>query len=289
MRQGRTDRRRGEPVVAKRARHAGERPPTVPVGAPDSRQDLGSLREMILAAVAMSLAGGVDRQAIAELLAEITAALPEWSADTGAKQALDSFHAAASLLQYWSTESEFLDDSGTPRVLPVSGRGVSFATLVRKSGGFKRAAAALKLLERHGAVHRDGEKVHLDSRVLVTDWETAEARQRALSLCAASLKTFAWNIADRPQIDKLYERSAISLKFPAAARAALHGTIRKQSDKLLEGIDQVMKMHEESGESRGGPTEAVALWVVELNLPASGSGSVRSRREKRVARKRAGA
>jgi len=235
----------------------------------------------------MSLAGGADRKAVAELFAEITAALPKWPADTGAKQALDSFHAAASLLQYWSTESAFLDDSGTPRVLPVSGRGVSFATLVRKSGGFKRASAALKLLERHGAVHREGAKVHLDSRVLVTDWETAEARQRAFSLSAASLKTFAWNIADRPQIDKLYDRSAISLKFPVAARAALHGTIRKQCNTLLEGIDQVMKMHEESGASRGGPTEAVALWVVELNLPASGPSGSRPRRRERVARKRA--
>ena len=189
--------RRGGSVVAKEMRQTGKRPPTLPVGAPDSRQDLASLREMILAAVAMSLAGGADRKAIAELLAEITAALPKWPADTDAKQALDSFHAAASLLQYWVTESEFLDASGKPRVLPISGRGVSFATLVRKSGGFKRADAALELLERHGAVHREDDKVHLDSRVLVTDWESAEARQRALSLSAASLKTFAWNIADR--------------------------------------------------------------------------------------------
>ena len=68
------------PSWLRRDTNTGKRPPTVPAGDPELPGGSGSLREMILAAVAMSLAGGADRKAIAELFAEITAALPKWPA-----------------------------------------------------------------------------------------------------------------------------------------------------------------------------------------------------------------
>jgi hypothetical protein len=244
---------------------------------------------MVVTAVSMSLAGGADRKAVADLLAELVNRLPHWPVDSGAKQSLESFNAAASLLQYWATESEFLDQSATPRALPIAGRGASFASLVRKSGGFKSAAAALEMLERHGAVHREGKTVRLLSRALVANWETAEARERAFSLGAASLKTFARNLSDRPHSEKRYERSVTSLKFPVAAREALRGHLKLHSEALLVYIDQLMKNYEQAAEARGEATEAVAFELIELDLPAYGTADMTQRRGRDLKRKQRGA
>ncbi len=233
---------------------------------------------MVATAISMSLAGGAERKAVAELLAELVDRLPHWPVDSTAKQSLESFNAAASLLQYWATEAEFLDETATPRALPLSGRGASFASLVRKSGGFRSAAAALDMLERHGAVHREGKTVRLLTRALVANWETAEARERAFSLCAASLKTFARNLSDRPHAQKRYERSVTSLKFPVAAREALRGHLKLHSEALLVYIDQLMKNYEQSAGARGDATEAIAFELIELDLPAAGAAAPKTRR-----------
>src|SRR5690606_27788806 len=58
----------------------------------------------------------------------------------------------ATILHRWFTETEFLDASGKPAVLPFDGPGVTFSTLVRKYGGDIPPGAMRTELKRIGAV-----------------------------------------------------------------------------------------------------------------------------------------
>ena len=59
--------------MAKRGRYVGERPPVFPVGDPTPGRELGPLRDMIVAAISMTLAGGAAGAPVAQLLTELTA------------------------------------------------------------------------------------------------------------------------------------------------------------------------------------------------------------------------
>jgi hypothetical protein len=259
-----------------------------PVGDPGSGHELGTLRDMIVAAISMSLAGGASRASVTDLLADLGSWVRQLPSDETAQHALDSFNAASRLLQYWATEGDFLDASATPRVLSLAGRSVSFATLVRRAGGFATPAAALEVLERHGAVRREGRSVRLLSRTLIANWQTSEARERALAFCAAALRTFSRNVSDRPMSEKRYERTVLSSRFPVGSRAALREHLKLHSEALLVYIDQLMKTYEQAAEARGDATEPIGFGLIELDFsgPQERSPSPRRTQAKKRTHKR---
>jgi hypothetical protein len=243
------------------------RPDADDIGVADLPEPLRLLATAIKASTSMALAGGADPQDVARLflgLAESVRLEPR--ADI-TPETLESVHAASQLTQCWSTESEFLDTSGKPKALPVSGRKASFAALVRRTGGFRNSREALTALERHRAARSDGKTVTLLSRTVITNAATPEARARAWMSSLGHLTTITQNVSDRPHEEKLPERTVTSLRFPVSALPALRAAVEEQGDVFLRFLDQLMKEHEDQASSRGEPTEAVGVGFWQFRVP----------------------
>jgi len=61
----------------------------------------------------------------------------------------------ADVLHHWHAQSEFIDSSGRPLVLPFTGEGTTFSELVKKYGGDIPAGAMRTEMKRVGAITED--------------------------------------------------------------------------------------------------------------------------------------
>lgn len=255
--------------MPKRRRDRG--PPSSAVADPSHREgiDAATVRALLEAAVALATAAGASRDTLATVLATVgdaaRASAPEHAPAETSREAL---LAAQRLIQAWATEPEFLDASGTPRRLALSGRGASFAALVRHTGGFARPAAALEVLERHAVVRREKGRVQLLSRTILMNARSRETWEWSLTAGTAALKTLTGNLTQGPDSaqPKRFERMVNSDRFPRTQRDALRRLFTPHADEFLKFLDQQFKNFEE-GEAGDSASDAVGLWVVELDLP----------------------
>jgi len=233
----------------------------------EDSEGLHPLAVALRSAVSLAFASGLGPEEVSAIVGEVDAwsrRQPRISATEGSARALQ---AAAELTQHWSTDAEFLDAEGNPRILPLKGRMGSFEALRRRSGAFKTSAEALDVLARHGAAETDGKGVKLLSRIVIANWATPEARARAWMSCVAHLTTLNLNSSDRPKYEKRPERTAINRDFPVSALPALWDKVEEHGDAFLLVLDQFMREHAERARVRGEPTQAVGVGFMQFDVP----------------------
>jgi hypothetical protein len=241
---------------------------TDPAGeALEASASLHPLALLLRSAVSLALASGLDPEEVGGILSEVEEWLQRQSRSRVADRSVGILHAASELTQYWCTESEFLDDNGRPRILPMKGKKGSFSALVRGTGTFKTASGGLEALVRHGAAESDGKVVKLLSRTVIANSATPEARARAWMSSVAHLNTLIFNFADRPKAEKKPERTAVNLRFPVSAIPALRDTAEAHGEAFLVFLDQYMKEHEDRAAERGEPTQGVGVGFWQFDLP----------------------
>lgn len=82
----------------------------------------------------------------------------------------------AEVLNYWYTNSKYLDKTGRPRALPFSGAGRSFSSLVRQISADMPVRAILRELQRSGSVKQTtGRRLVPTRREFVPDSVTDKA------------------------------------------------------------------------------------------------------------------
>ena len=79
----------------------------------------------------------------------------------GCVAVVDSRTPVQSVINAWRRCPEFVDETGSPRVLPLTGTRGSFLRLVRQSAGDIPEGAVRKELLRIGAIETDGSRVRL--------------------------------------------------------------------------------------------------------------------------------
>jgi hypothetical protein len=235
--------------------------------APGTSDSLHPLALLLRSAVSLALASGLDPEAVGEIVGDVEEWLQRQPRARVAKRSPGILHAASELTQNWCTESEFLDDQGRPRILPMKGRKSSFSALVRRTGVFKTASDGLEALVRHGAAESDGKVVKLLSRTVIANSATPEARARAWMSSVAHLNTLSFNFSDRPKAEKKPERTAVNFRFPVSAIPALRDTAEAHGEAFLVFLDQYMKEHEDRAAERGEPTQGVGVGFWQFDLP----------------------
>jgi hypothetical protein len=112
-----------------------------------------------------------------------------------AKALLERSHAVADLLSYWQKNERYIDREGSPRVLPIRGRGATLESLARRFVPDMRVSDLVTAIVRHGEVLRvKGDKVALVGTIMLVTPSTPELTLAAVTLNAQRLvRTILYN------------------------------------------------------------------------------------------------
>lgn len=168
---------------------------------------------------------------------EVRQLLQENEANSGISQQNPSRQRTARVIHGWRTDPQYLDESGAPAVLPMSGDQVSFYLLVKRYAGDVTPVSVLKELERTGSIRRLEPALVTLRKASVrmkgyNNEALVEASLRLHDLGASFLKGL--ESPDAPVFHGFQE-----LKVDSADAAALfQKTFAERSASLLAGVER---------------------------------------------------
>jgi len=173
----------------------------------------------------------------------------------------NNFHTrAAKVVSAWLTSSEFCDEQGRPRSLPIDGAEASFSALVMKHSGSMTVRSMLDEMIRVEAVRlNDRGLVSLLNEVYVPKHSDPQRLSYMGDASFDLLNTLSVNIFN-PQENRLQLTTAFD-NLPAECIPDFKVYCQKQSSKLLKDIEQWLSKRDRDS----GPTKR-----------DSGSGRVRA-------------
>jgi len=258
---------------AKGARVASHPRPRI---APHTREVLGSLARIL----AMS---GELPEALAEEFGQICRAVsvPKPPKQTPATSSIEHGHA----ISHWYSDPDFLEPSGLPRALPLSGDR-SLTELVSRFLPGADPAAVLATLVKLGAVRQEGRRYRPVGRFVSQGRHREQAIFFLGTVLRGILRTIEHNLSCEPR-HRLLDRTAINPRFPVRDLPAFHIRLRKDSTELLRYADSAMHSKERRG--RREPTTRLGVTVIAFEDPLvtghrTGAGR-RSRRASRATRR----
>lgn len=173
---------------------------------------------------------------------------------------------ASEVLRVWQTRSEYLDDQGAPKVLPLKGKS-SFASLVRESCANLSDSAALSALTSGRAVRVSAGKVELVSRVEIVQGRHTAAHARAAVVLTRLARTLLGNISDDPGAHRKFERVVLANGLRDDQISAVSAYVSRHGQHFLEELDDwLCNRVEESGGS-GKVAAGVELFLFTEELP----------------------
>ncbi len=178
------------------------------------------------------------------------------------------------VMHRWHSESEFLDRSGSPKVLPFSGETGTFSALVKKFGGDIPAGAMRTELKRIGAIdeHEDG-SLEIVKRSVAPDGLDEKMLVSLLHGAYPMLSTIAHNL-DPNRSSETWPQITASTKF---VRKSDMGRIRRISEDRLndiaESFDDLFMAYETLHESESSDGNQNLVAVGAFYFEESGSPS----------------
>ncbi len=175
------------------------------------------------------------------------------------------------IINGWTHDRRFLDDSGNPLELDFDGQDMSFSSLVRFHSGDIPPRAVLDELLRIGVVELapDG-RIHLISKGYVP----RAGIQEKLSILgvdtAELLNTIDHNIHSEGG-DPYFQRKVCYYRFPARHLSELKALASKKSQVLLEELNDWMAEHDDAEENENDDTvRRTGLSIYFFEGPAEG-------------------
>ena len=127
----------------------------------------------------------------------------------------------------WLNDSEFLNENGEAKVLPLKGKYGSFSALVARYSGDITLGAVVDELERVGVVSRpDKQTVKLSSDGYIPKDSELE-KVKIMSICAADLLASAAHNQEQESTDTRFQRQVVYKEVPQR----LVKEFKKYSDK----------------------------------------------------------
>jgi hypothetical protein len=207
-----------------------------------------------------------------DITREVTAAsqvVPKsWA--TKAQAAQPYLHHTSHVLTLWFSDPQFLKPDGTPRPLPVRGKGASIEALAQRVDPRLVAREVVRLLERGRVLRRVGERYVPRERSLVIRGEDLVDSFRKLRGLLGMLRTFEHNQRPKGQVPGWFEAFADNPHFPVRAIPSFDRKVRAEADRLLVQFDSDMHREERSRDPNE-PTVriGVGIYRFEETLPTS--------------------
>ncbi len=147
----------------------------------------------------------------------------------------------ADIVMVWARDPEFIDETGSPMKLRLSGPASSFESLLKKAGVTLRADSALDQLEALGSVQRcdRGRRVRLVSNVLLTVRGKQFVAGPLLDSIRRFLETIEHNFCEAASAhDGRMHRWAFCSSLDPAQFAEAQRFVRLSGQAFLDAVDE---------------------------------------------------
>ena len=212
----------------------------------------------VLERVARVLRGtGVTPRQMRDAFVRICRKLPPPStADRKATEIIDAAH----LLTLWFRDREFLNTGGTPRPLPLRGRGPSLDRLIRRVNPALPVTEVTRYLVRAGAVRRVRQGYVPVRHALSLRRLYGPQRARALRPLVSILRTLEHNMKPMSEVEGWFEWIAENPSVPVRALQKLDAKLDRYGMNLLRAFDIDMLQEEETRKA-GEPTVRLGIGI----------------------------
>jgi len=186
----------------------------------------------------MALLTGLDRK-------EVTRIRTKLDQGTAAPEPTHRQDRIARVLAGWHQDADYLDDAGSPAVIPVEGTVPSFEALIKRYGGDVPAITILRELQRVKAARiHDGGTVEVLRRNYRLDTVDPEALARSSSVLADIGRTVTHNLYRSTEAPSRFEARASNVNVPVSALPEYRTFITTEAQEFLERVDAWLTDHE---------------------------------------------
>lgn len=141
------------------------------------------------------------------------------------------------VLGRWSSERAFLDATGAPLLLPLSGGRVSLTSLIERAVPGTTPRRVVDTLLRGHAIRREGARYRLLLRFMSNATIAPLAHAQSLSSLRGLLKTVRHNRSSTRPAQRLLERKAANYCIPVRKAPAVRQFLKQRGSVWLEKID----------------------------------------------------
>jgi hypothetical protein len=177
---------------------------------------------------------------------------------------LNEIRPLGDLLSVWRESKPYVDEDGSPKILPIRGRGATFESLARRYFPKKGLEEVLELADRFAKVGRlPGNRIAIYGDTLVNLSQTsASALAQTVLHVKQIIDTCLFNIGRAEEIRGRAERIVSHLLNPRGFEAFNEGMVREIQD-LCERVDRLLKTsaRRSSGHSRDRRTAGIGVYV----------------------------
>ncbi len=172
----------------------------------------------------------------------------------------ERYNRAARVIAGWRRDKDFLDAKGRPASLPMTGKGATFAELIRRFSGDVPVRALLDELIRIGAVKKlRNNRIRLLARVYVPEGSDVDKLQILGTDVSYLIATIDHNLQHGDRIP-FFQRKVFYDNLPDEALPKFRKLSTKKAQRLLELLDRWLAEHdrdinssvEGSGRNRAG-------------------------------------
>lgn len=184
--------------------------------------------------------------------------------ETDQPTAVGRMNQATRVLTGWYSDEAFVDSSGEPRALAVSGDNPSFETLCDKYSGDVPATTMLKELRHVGAIDvEDDGRVRVMTRYYMPAHTDPEQMLRSGGVLEDVGQTVAWNLHRTSDQPSRFEGRATNMHIPANAVPAFREFIEQEGQEFLERVDAWLEEHEDENTSNPVRLGLGSYWIEE--------------------------
>jgi len=172
------------------------------------------------------------------------------------------------ILHRWHSESDYLDKSGHPAVLPFAGEQASFSSLVRKFGGDIPPGAMRTELKRVGAIEEsDQGELRVKTRVIHPAGEHEKLVTAVVHAIYPLASTIAHNVNPNRTEESWSQFSAFSQSIRGEDMPRLRRITRDRLSEIAESIDDLFMayetLHGDAGTDTSSNVVAVGVYYFE--------------------------
>ena len=162
--------------------------------------------------------------------------------DRGVRLEHVPFAKLAEIVMVWARDPEFIDDTGLPMKLRMTGSTRSFESLLKKVGISTQASSVLDQLEMLGSAQRCGNRVRLVSNVLLSVKGNQFVAGPLLDSIREFLETIEHNLHARPgSLEGRMHRLASCASLDPAQFAEVQRFVRVGGQAFLEALDEKLE------------------------------------------------